>query len=100
MKKIAIFIVALIIAGITYFAVKGSIVYEGSAELTDKDFECAKGLVHVILDNPLEKNFISKVKITKSKKGQLVATAYFPLGLPYGNILVSESCDGATIVRH
>ncbi|WP_193164871.1 hypothetical protein [Microbulbifer hainanensis] len=78
-----------------YLALKGPIKYEAIGEISGVEFECAKGLVHVTLDNPIERKILHKVKISKVDTGQLLAKAYFPIGIPYAEIWVSKNCDGA-----
>lgn len=68
--------------------------YEVDSMLTQEQQKCSREMLHVSMDNPLERIPLTKVKISSAHNGGTTATAYFFV-FPYAEFLISKGCNGA-----
>ena len=80
---------------IALVALRGPLVYESQPGISPEEFQCAKGLAHVTLDNPIQRAPLKRVEIGHDATGTLIATAYFMGGINYTTIAIEPDCRSA-----
>jgi len=97
MRQTSILLIALAMV-VTAYRLFVPIAYEKGHGISPVEFQCSKEMVHLTIDNLIQRIPLTKIHIGRSASGGTIATAYF-LIFPYVKISINKGCDSAVRLR-